>query len=81
MMTNANIATVSEMGADRELKLNYKGGEQTIDVPANAEIVAFDKCGPDQLAAGRKVFIILKGDSKDAAAAVVIGAEGVKPPM
>ncbi len=80
MMTNANIATVNEMGADRELKLNYKGGEQTIDVPANAAIVAFDKCGPDRLTAGRKVFVILKNDSKDAAA-VVIGAEGVKPPM
>lgn len=80
MMTNANIANVSEVGADRELKLNYNGGEQTIAVPESAAIVAFDKSGPDQLVAGRKVFVILKKDSKDPAA-VVIGAEGVKPPM
>src|SRR5215469_6122841 len=34
MMTNANIAKVEEVGADRVLKLNYKGGgEQTISVP------------------------------------------------
>ena len=30
MMTNANIAKVEEAGADRVLKLDYKGGEQTI---------------------------------------------------
>jgi hypothetical protein len=80
MMTNANIATVNTVGADRELKLNYKGGEQTIEVPDNAPIVAFDKAGPDQLVVGRKVFIILKDGAKDAAA-VVIGADGVQPPM
>ena len=80
-MTNANIATVSAVGANRQLTLTYKGGEQTIEVPESAAIVAFDKCGADQLVAGRKVFIILKPDSTDAAAGVVVGADGVKPPM
>ena len=80
MMTNANIAKVSEVGAGRELKLNYKDGEQTISVPTDAAVVAFDKCGPDQLVAGRKVFVIMKKDVKEAAL-VVIGAEGIKPPM
>lgn len=80
MMTNANIAKVEDVGADRVLKLNYAGGEQTITIPANAAVVAFDKTGNDQLASGRKVFIIMKKDVKEAAA-VVIGAEGVKPPM
>src|SRR4051794_20712871 len=80
MMTNANIATVNNVGADRELKLNYKGGEQTIEVPDSAPVVAFDKTGPEQLVAGRKVFVIVKEGTKDAGA-VVIGAEGVTPPM
>jgi hypothetical protein len=33
MMTNANIAKVEEVGADRVLKLDYQDGEQTITIP------------------------------------------------
>ena len=80
MMTNANIAKVDEVGTDRVLKLNYKGGEQTITIPPSATVVAFNKAPADQLATGRMVFVIMKKDSSEAAA-VVIGAEGVKPPM
>jgi hypothetical protein len=80
MMTNANISKVEEAGADRVLVLNYKGGEQTITIPPSATVVAFDKAPADQLAVGRKVFIVMKKDGSEAAA-VVIGAEGVKPPM
>ena len=80
MMTNANIAKVEEVGTDRVLRLNYSGGEQTITSPTSAAVVAFDKAPADQLAAGRKVFVIMKKDGSEAAA-VVIGAEGVKPPM
>ena len=80
MMTNANIAKVDEIGTDRVLKLNYKGGEQTITIPTDATVVAFDKAPADQLATGRMVFVVMKKDSSEAAA-VVIGAEGVKPPM
>src|SRR6266571_510070 len=80
MMTNANIAKVEEVGTDRVLRLNYSGGEQTITIPTSATVVAFDKAPADQLAAGRKVFVVMKKDGSEAAA-VVIGAEGVKPPM
>lgn len=80
MMTNANISKVEETGTDRVLILNYKGGEQTITIPTSATVVAFDKAPADQLAVGRKVFIVMKKDTPEAAA-VVIGAEGVKPPM
>jgi hypothetical protein len=83
MMTNANIAQVQEVGGDRVLKLNYPGGEQTIAIPASAMVVAFDKTTPDRLVAGRKVFVILKkqNDGGTVASAVVVGADGVKPPM
>jgi hypothetical protein len=80
MMTNANISKVEEAGTDRVLILNYKGGEQTITIPTSVTVVAFDKAPADQLAVGRKVFIVMKKDDSEAAA-VVIGAEGVKPPM
>jgi hypothetical protein len=80
MMTNANIATVNSVGDDRVLKLEYKGGEQTIEVPKGTPIVAFDKGASDQLVAGRKVFVIFKNAAKDVAA-IVVGAQGVTPPM
>jgi hypothetical protein len=80
MMTNANIAKIEEVGTDRVVKLNYARGEQTITIPTSATVVAFDKAPADQLAVGRKVFVVMKKDGPEAAA-VVIGAEGVKPPM
>ena len=83
MMTNANIAKVDQAGGDRVLKLAYKGGEQTIAVPPTATIVEFNKTTAAELVAGRKVFVIAKpqDDGSLGAVAVVIGAEGVKPPM
>ena len=53
MMTNANISKVEEVGTDRVLLLNYKGGEQKITIPTSATVVAFDKAPADQLAVGR----------------------------
>ncbi|WP_146687854.1 hypothetical protein [Bradyrhizobium canariense] len=80
MMTNANIAKIEEVGTDHVVRLNYSRGEQTITIPTSATVVAFDKAPADQLAVGRKVFVVMKKDGPEAAA-VVIGAEGVKPPM
>jgi hypothetical protein len=80
MMTNANIAKIEEAGTDRVVRLNYARGEQTITIPTSATVVAFDKAPADQLAVGRKVFVVMKKDGSEAAA-VVIGAEGLKPPM
>ena len=80
MMTNANISKIEEVGTDRVVKVDYKGGEQTISIPTDATVVSFVKAPADQLAVGRKVFVVMKKDVPEAAA-VVIGAEGVKPPM
>jgi hypothetical protein len=76
-MTNA---TIQEVGTDRVVRLNYARGEQTITIPTSATVVAFDKAPADQLTVGRKVFVVMKKDGSEAAA-VVIGAEGAKPPM
>jgi hypothetical protein len=80
-MTNANIAKVDNVGTDRVLKLNYKNGEQTITVPDGTEVVGFVKAPTaGELAVGRKVFVVMKKDSPEAAV-VVVGAEGIKPSM
>jgi hypothetical protein len=69
------------VGADRVVKVDYKGGEQTITIPTDATVVAFVKApSASELVVGRKVFVVMKKDSPEAAA-VVIGAEGIKPPM
>ena len=63
MMTNANISKIEEVGTDRVVKVDYKGGEQTITVPTGATVVAFVKAPADELATGRKVFVVMKKDS------------------
>ena len=80
MMTNANISKIEEVGTDRVVKVDYKGGEQTITIPTDATVVSFVKAPADQLVVGRKVFVVMKKDVPEAGG-VVVGAEGVKPPM
>ena len=84
MMTNANIGKVETVGNDRVLKLDFKGGEQTISIPPDAIVVSFEKAGAADMKVGAKVFIIAtpaEGDAGSSAIAVVVGANGMKPPM
>src|ERR1700719_579580 len=66
MMTNANISKIEEVGADRVVKVDYKGGEQTITIPTDATVVSFVKAPADQLVVGRKVFVVMKKDAPEA---------------
>jgi hypothetical protein len=83
MMTNANIAQVEAVGGDRVLKLDYKGGTQNIAVPPDATVVEFTASTPDQIKPGAKVFVVApkQPDGKIVAAAIVVGKDGLKPPM
>jgi hypothetical protein len=65
------------------VKVKYKGGEQTIVVPKDATIVLFDKTTPDHMVPDSKVFVVAKkeADGKLVAGGVVVGANGIKPPM
>src|ERR1700691_1062000 len=60
MMTNANISKVEEVGTDRVVRVNYKGGEQTITIPTDGTVVAFDKPPANHPAVGRRSFIFMK---------------------
>ncbi len=83
MMTNANIAQVQSVGEDRVLKLDYKGGTQNIAVPPDATIVEFTPATLDQLKPSSKVFVLAKKqeDGSLVAPAIVVGKDGMKPPM
>jgi hypothetical protein len=83
MMTNANIARVDSVGGDRVLKLDYKGGTQEIAVPPDATVVEFAPGTPDELKPGAKAFVIAhpQPDGKIVAGAIVVGKDGLKPPM
>ena len=83
MMTNANIGKVETVGDDRVLKLDYKDGTQTVDVPPTAKIVLFDTAPKGALKQGDKVFAMANAadGGKLDAILFVIGANGQKPPM
>lgn len=83
MMTNANIGKVETVGDDRVLKLDYKDGTQTVELPPTANIVLFNNAPKGSLKEGDKVFVMAAPgpDGHLDAIAFVIGANGQKPPM
>lgn len=82
-MTNANVDTVVEGTSGRDLKLSYKGGSNTINVPANAPVVTLVPATRDDLTTGKKVFVVAlpaKAGAYDAQF-IVVEKDGVAPPM
>ena len=90
MMTNATIAEIKEVGADRELALTWAEGEgeqrtldtQTVFVPLDAPVVLIEQSGTrDMLTPGKAVFLMVEpSDAGPQAVATVVG-EGINPPM
>lgn len=82
-MTNANVANVTNMGKDRVLSVQYKGGEKKVLVPENAVVVAFTPTDKGQLKPGAPVFVVSQRqpDGSLAAPRVNIGLNGQVPPM
>jgi tetratricopeptide (TPR) repeat protein len=83
MMTNADIAQVEAVGGERVLKLDYKGDTQKIAVPPDATVVEYTASTPDQLKRGAKAFLIarMQPDGKLVSSAIIVGKDGLKPPM
>jgi hypothetical protein len=82
-MTNANVDTVVEGTSGRDLKLSYKGGTNTINVPTNVPVVTLIPATRDDLTAGKKVFVVAtpgKSGSYDGIF-VVVEKDGAAPPM
>ena len=82
-MTNANVASVTSMGKDRVLTVQYKGGEKKVLVPEKAVIVSFTPTDRGELKPGAKVFFNAQRqpDGSLTAARVNVGLHGQVPPM
>ncbi|WP_419814626.1 hypothetical protein [Glacieibacterium sp.] len=84
-MTNGNVATVGKgkAGKGRTLVVDYKGGQQTVVVPANVPIVAFAPATMALVKPGAHVFAITTPDVGGAlaAASLAVGINGTVPPM
>ena len=82
-MTNANVATVTSMGKDRVMTVQYKGGEKKVLVPADAAVVSFAPADKSEIKPGAQVFLNTQRqpDGSLAAPRVNVGLNGQIPPM
>ena len=82
-MTNANVATVTSVGKDHVLEVQYKGGEKKVLVPQNAVIVSFTPVDRSVLKPGAHVFVNsqLQPDGSLTAPRVNVGLNRLIPPM
>ena len=82
-MTNANVASMVSMGADRVLTVQYKGGEKKVLVPADAVVVSFTPTERSELKPGASIFVVSQRqpDGSLSAARVNVGLKGQVPPM
>ena len=84
-MTNGNVRTVGPVkrSKGRTLIVDYKGGQQTVIVPANVPIVAFAPATLAQVVPGAHVFAITMAgpNGSRAANSLAVGVNGTVPPM
>lgn len=82
-MTNANITETVAKNDGKTLTLKYKDGEKKISVGPDTAVVTVAPGTKDDLKVGAKVFTIaMKApDGSVRAAAVLVGKDGVTPPM
>jgi len=83
MMTNATIAETAEQPDGRALTLKHKDGENRIIVPKDVPIVTFVPGERTLVApgAGILVSVVKQPDGTMTASRVVVGKNGVNPPM
>jgi hypothetical protein len=83
-MTNGAVAQQVEKVEGNTLQVKYKDGEKTIVVPKDAEVVNLVAGSKADLKTGAHVFIPRwekQGDGTWAATVVVVGRDGITPPM
>ena len=82
-MTNANVTSKVEGVKGQTLSLSYKGGEKKVTLPPETPIVTFAPATSGDVKAGAAVFVPAqkKDDGSVVAARVLVGKNGVVPPM
>ncbi len=83
MMTNANVTSKVEGVKGQTLTLSYKGGERKINLAPDTPIVTFAPAMKDDVKPGAAVFVpaTKKDDGTLVAGRVLVGKDGVIPPM
>ena len=81
--TNATVATVASANDGQTLSLKYKNGTQTIRVKPGTPIVTFALGDQADAKVGAKVFLgaTKAPDGTLTAARMLVGKDGVTPPM
>lgn len=82
-MTNANVDAIVATNNGEKLTLSYKGGTQEIVVPRSAPIITFTPADSSLLKPGAQVFAIARpaADGRLEAQRILVGKDGMKPPM
>jgi hypothetical protein len=82
-MTNATVASTVDGVKGPVLTLNYSGGEKKVTVPPEAPVVTFAPAEKSDLVAGAPVFVPAQKaeDGSLSAARVIVGNNGIAPPM
>ena len=82
-MTNATVASAVTSVNGPTLSLTYKGGEKKISIPPGTPVVTFGKATKDDIKPGAGVIIngTTNGDNTVESDRVVVGINGVIPPM
>jgi len=82
-MTNATVSDVAGAAGGKRLELTYPGGKQTVIVPPGVPIVSLEPADRSAIASGERVFAAgsRQPDGSIAVDRMVVGKNGVKPPM
>jgi hypothetical protein len=82
-MTNGTVGTLEKLTDARTLTLDYKGGEQTVIVPAGAPIITYEPGSRAALIPGAHVIVTATRNPDETLTAVRIGVgkDGLVPPM
>lgn len=82
-MTNGTVNGVVEVAKGRTLDVIFKGQKASITVPLSAPVVTFGPAERADLKPGLPVFVTARpaGDGTMTAARIVVGRDGVAPPM
>jgi hypothetical protein len=82
-MTNGTVNGVVKVAKGRTLDVMFKGQKASITVPPSAPVVTFGPAEPADLKPGLPVFVTARpaADGTMTAARIVVGRDGVAPPM
>ena len=82
-MTNATVADLASQPSGRVMTLRYKDGEKKVLVPEGVPVVTFAPADASMLKSGAHVFVSAtkQPDGSLTAARVLVGKDGLVPPM